>query len=125
MGTWRKDTSCNLKKGEGQDDEESWEFKGGYSSDRGHSRHSLDWQNGKLRENKSGENEEEEEGDGDGSDGDYQRSPPLFAVAKAGGSDINSAGVVESPAKNAMKRKSNIAAVDCPAMSTRRKKGHK
>ncbi len=69
---WREDTSCNLKKGEGQDDEESWGFEGGYSSDRGCGRHSLDWQNGNLRENTSGESEEEEEGDGDNSDEDNQ-----------------------------------------------------
>ncbi len=41
MAMWREDTSQNLKKGESQDDEESWGFQGGYSSDRGHSRHSL------------------------------------------------------------------------------------
>ncbi len=40
----------------------------------------------------------EEEGDGDDSNGDYRRSSPLFAVAKAGGSDMNSDDVVESPA---------------------------
>jgi hypothetical protein len=114
-----------LKKGKGQDDEESWGFEGGYLSDRGRSRHSLDWQNDKLRENTSGESEEEEEGDGDDSDGDCQRSPPLLAVAKAGGSDMNSADVVESPAKNTRKRKSNITAVDSPAMVTRGKREHK
>ncbi len=96
IATWREDTSHNLKKGEGRDDEESWGFEGRYSS---RSRHSLEWQNGMHRENTSGESKEEEEGDGDDSDGDYQKSPPLFVVAKAGGSDINSADVVESPAK--------------------------
>jgi hypothetical protein len=63
---WGEDTSHNSKMGEGQDDEESWGFEGWFSSDRGRSRHSLDWQNGKLRENISGESEEEEEGDGKG-----------------------------------------------------------
>jgi hypothetical protein len=71
MATWCEDTSHNSKKRESQDDEESWGFEGGYSSDRGRSRHSLDWENGKLRENSLGESEEEEEGDGDDSDGDY------------------------------------------------------
>jgi hypothetical protein len=125
MGTWHEDSSRNLKVGEEQDDQESWGFEGGYSSDRGRSRHSLDWQNGKLREKTSGESEGEEEGDGDDSDGEYERSPPLFAVAKAGGSNMNSDDVVESPAKNTtkMKRKSNIPAVDSPAMATRGKKG--
>jgi hypothetical protein len=69
------------------------------------------------------ESEEEEEGDGDDSNGDCQRSPPLFVVAKAGGSDMNSADVVESPAKNTRKRKSNIPAVDNPTMTTREKGG--
>jgi hypothetical protein len=76
-----------------------------------------------LRENTSGESEEEEEGDRDDSDGDYQRSPPLFAEAKAGSSDMNSDDVVESLAKNTMKRKSNIPAADSPAMATREKRG--
>jgi hypothetical protein len=125
MRTWHEDTSCNSKMGEWQDDEESWGFEGGYSSDRGHSRHSLDWQNGKLRVNTSGESEEEDEGDGDDSDGEYQQSPPLFAVAKAGGSDMNSDDVAECSAKNTRKRKSNIPAVDSLAMATRGEKGHK
>ncbi len=38
---------------------------------------------------------------------------------------MNSADVVESPAKNTRKIKSNIPAVDSPAMATRGKKGHK
>jgi hypothetical protein len=46
---------------------------------------SLDWQNGKLREKVSAESEGEEEEDRDDSDGEYERSPPLFGVAKAGG----------------------------------------
>ncbi len=46
-------------------------------------------------------------------------------VAKAGDSNINSNDVVESPAKNRRKRKSNIPAVDSPAMATREKGGHK
>jgi hypothetical protein len=37
-----------------------------------------------LRENTSGESEGEEEGDGDDSDGEYEKSPPLFAIAKGG-----------------------------------------
>ncbi len=69
MGTWCEDSSHNSKIGEEQDDEESWGFEGGYFSDRGRSRHSLDWQNGMLRLNTSGESEGEEEGDGDDSDG--------------------------------------------------------
>ncbi len=37
LAAWHEDTSRNLKKGQGQDDEESWGFEGGYSSDRGRS----------------------------------------------------------------------------------------
>ncbi len=69
MGTWHDDSSRNLKMWEEQDDEESWGFEGGYSSDRGRSRHSLDWQRVKLRENLSAESEGEDEGEGDDSDG--------------------------------------------------------
>jgi hypothetical protein len=46
-------------------------------------------------------------------------------VAKAGGSNMNSDDVVESPAKNTRKKKSNIPAVFSPAMATRAKRGHK
>jgi hypothetical protein len=38
---------------------------------------------------------------------------------------MNSADAVESLAKSTRKRKSNIPAVDSPAMATRGKKGHK
>ncbi len=51
MGTWREDSSQTSKMGEKQDDEVTWGLEGGYSSDRGCSRHSLDYCSGKLREN--------------------------------------------------------------------------
>jgi hypothetical protein len=123
MGTWREDCSHNSKMGEEKDDEESWGFKGGYSSGRGHSRHGLDWQHGKLRENTSGESEGEDEGERDDSDGEYERSPPLFVVAKVGGSNMNSDDVVESLAKNTRKRKSNIPPLDSLAIATRGERG--
>jgi hypothetical protein len=41
MGTWHVDTLQTLKVGETQDDEETWGLEGEYSSDRGHSTHSL------------------------------------------------------------------------------------
>ncbi len=69
MGMWREDSLCNLNMEEEQDDEESWGFEGGYSSDRGHSRHGLDLQSNKLRENLSAESEGGDEGEGDTSDG--------------------------------------------------------
>ncbi len=125
MGMWHEDSSHNSKMGEEQDDEESWGFEGGYSSDRGCSRHSLDWHNGKLRENSSAESEGEGEGERDNSDGENDRSPPLFAGAKAGGSNMNSDDVEESPTKNTRKMKSTIPAVDSPAMAKRGKGGHK
>ncbi len=53
MGTWRENRPYILKMGEKQDDEESWGLEGGYSSDKGLSRHSLDYHSGKLGENSS------------------------------------------------------------------------
>ncbi len=44
MGSWREDSSQTLKMEDQQDDEEMWGLEGGYSSDRGLSRHSLDYQ---------------------------------------------------------------------------------
>ncbi len=125
MGTWREDSSQTLKMGEKQDDEETWGLEGGYSSNKGCSRHSLDYHSGKLRENSSAESEGEEEEEGEDSDGENERSPPLFVGAKAGSSKINSDDVLASPTKNTKKRKSTIPAVDCPAMATRGKKGNK
>jgi hypothetical protein len=61
MVTLCEDSSHNLNMGEEQDDELSWGLEGGYLSDRGCSRHSLDWQNGNLRENMSAEGEGEGE----------------------------------------------------------------
>jgi hypothetical protein len=61
MGTWCEDSSQTSKMGEKQDDEETRGFEGGYSSNRGRSRHSLDYHSGKLRENLSAESEGEEE----------------------------------------------------------------
>ena len=50
--------------GEKQDDEQTWGLEGGYSSDRGHSRHSLDSHSDKLGENLSDESEGEQEEEG-------------------------------------------------------------
>jgi hypothetical protein len=110
---------------EKQDDEETWGLEGGYSSDRGHSRHSLDCHTGKLGENLSAKSEGEDEKEGEDSDVDNERSPPLFAGAKVGSSKMNINDVVESSTKKKRKRKSSIPAVDSPLMATRGKKGHK
>ncbi len=48
METWWEDDPCPSKKKE-SNDEVGLGIKGGYSSDRGHSRHSLSWQSGRLR----------------------------------------------------------------------------
>jgi hypothetical protein len=50
MGTWCEDSSQTSKMGEKQDDEETQGLEGGYSYDRGCSRHSLDWHSGFARE---------------------------------------------------------------------------
>jgi hypothetical protein len=89
MGSWHEDRSQTSKMGEKQDDEETWGHKGGYSSDRGLSRHSLDYHNGKLGEDLSDESEGEQEEEGEDFDGENEKSPPLFAGAKAGISKTN------------------------------------
>ena len=78
------DSSQTLKMGEKQDDEETWGLEGGHSSDRGRSRHSLDYHSGKLGGNLSDESEGEQEEEGEDSDGEKERSTPLFAGAKGG-----------------------------------------
>jgi hypothetical protein len=100
MGSWCEDSSQTLNMGDQEEDEETWGLEGGYSSDRGLSRHSLDYHNGKLGENSSDESEGGQEEEGEYSDGENERSPPLFAGAKAGSSKTNSDDVLASPTKN-------------------------
>jgi hypothetical protein len=125
MGTWRVHSSQTSKMREKQDDKETWGLEGGYSSDRGCSRHSLDYHSGKLRKNSSAESEGEEEEEGEDSDGENERSPPLFVGAKVGSSKTNSDDMLASPTKNARIRKSTISAVDSRAIVTRGKRGNK
>ncbi len=99
MGSWREDSLQTLKMVEKQDDEETWGLEGGYSSDRGLSRHG---------ENSSNESDGEQEDKGEDSDGENERSPPLFAGAKAGSSKTNSDDVLAISTKNTRKRKSTI-----------------
>ena len=120
-----EDFSQTSKIGEKQDDEEIWGLEGGYSSDRGLSRHSLDYHSSKLGEISSAESEGEDEEEGEDSDGENERSPPLFAGAKVGSSKTNSDDVLASPTKYTRKRKSTIPLVDSPAMTTRGKRGNK
>jgi hypothetical protein len=84
MGSWREESSQTLKMGEKQDDEETCRLEGGYSSDRGLSRHSLDYHSGRLGENLSDESEGEQEEEGEDSDGENERSPPFFWEQKQG-----------------------------------------
>ncbi len=90
MGSWREDISQTLKMGEKQDDEETWGLEGGYSSDRGLSRHSIVFHSSKRGENSSDESEGEQEEEGEDSDGDNERSSPLFAGPTAGIHKMNS-----------------------------------
>ncbi len=69
MGSWCDYVLQPLKMGGKQDDEETWGIEGGYSSDRGVSRHSIDFHRGKLGENSSDESEGEQEEEGEDSDG--------------------------------------------------------
>ncbi len=108
-----------------QDDDETWGLEGWYSSDRGGSRHSLDYHSGKLGDNLSAESEGDDEEEGEDSDGENERSPPLFVGAKAECSKMNSDDVLESPTKNTGKKKSTIPVVDSPAMATSGKRGNK
>ena len=82
MGFLSEDSSQTSKMGEKQDDEETCGLEGGYSSDRGLSRHSLDYHSGKLGGNLSAESEREQEEEGEDSDGENEMSPPLFVGAK-------------------------------------------
>ena len=100
MGTWRVDSSQTLKMGEKQDNEETWGFEGGYSSDWGLNRHSLDIHSGELGGNSSDESEGEQEEEGEDSDWENERSPPLFVGEKAGILKMNSDDVLASPTKN-------------------------
>jgi hypothetical protein len=97
MGSWCEDILQTLKMGEKQDDEETWGLEGGYSSDKGLSRHSLDFYSGKFGENLSNESEGEQEEEGEDSDGENERSQQMFAGAKVGISKTNSDDVLASP----------------------------
>ncbi len=125
LGSWHEDISQTLKMEEKQDDEVMWGLEGGYSSERGISRHSIDFHKGKLRENSSDESDGEQEEEGEYSDGENKRSPPLFAGPAAGIHKKSSDDVLASPTNHTRIRKSTIPAVDSPAMAMRGKRGNK
>ena len=64
------------------------------------SRHSIDFHKGTLRESSSDESEGEQEEEVEDLNWENERSPPLFAGAKAGSSKTNSDDVLASPTKN-------------------------
>ncbi len=83
-------------------DNEGFGVGGGYSSDRGHSRHSIAWQSGKLRDvkKKGGEKTEDSESEEEDDDDDC-KSPTLFSITEAGSSGVKSdRRSPESPAAN-------------------------
>ncbi len=116
MVSWCEGFSQTLKMGEKQDDEETWGLEGGYSLERGISRHSLDFYSGKLGENLS---------DGKTLMGRMKGVHHCLQEQKRGFAKMNSDDVLASPTKNTRKRKSTIPTVDSPAMATRGKRGNK
>ena len=73
MATWYDEETPESKKtNHDSEDEEGFEVGGGYSSDRGCSRHSIAWQRGKLRDvkMKGGEKTEDSESEEDNDDND-------------------------------------------------------
>jgi hypothetical protein len=125
MGSWRENITKTTKMGENQDDEKSWGLEGGYSLDRGVSRHSIDFHKGKLGENSLDDSEGKQEKECQNSDGENGRSPPLIGGPTARIRKTSSDDVLASPTKNTRKRKSAIPAVDSLAMATRGKRGTK
>jgi hypothetical protein len=101
MGTWYNKETTELKETiDESENEDGFRIGGGYSSDRGHSRHNGAWQTGKLRDKKMPGGEKGESSDSsddkDESSTDLHspnwKSPPLFSVPAAGSSG--------SPARN-------------------------
>ncbi len=73
MAMWYDEETLEWKKtNHDSEDEEGFEVGGGYSSDRGCSRHSIAWQSGKLRDvkMKGGEKTEDSESEEDNDDND-------------------------------------------------------
>jgi hypothetical protein len=106
MGSWREDITKTTKMGENQDDEATWGLEGGYSLDRGISRHSIDFHKGNLVENSLDDSEGEQGEEWENSDGENGRSPPLFGGPTAGICRTSSDDVLASPTKNTRKSKS-------------------
>jgi len=107
MATWYEETPQSKKRNESED-KEGFGLEGGYSLERGRSRHSLAWRKGTLRDKTMGG---EEQGDSDseqykecnGEDGEDYEGPPLFEVPSLGSSGMKHESVVDSPMRNTRK----------------------
>ena len=100
MASWYDEETPELKEtNDESEDEDGFGIGGGYSFDRGRSRHSIAWQSGKLRDvnMKGGEMTEDSESEEDGNNNDCKR-PPLFSIAVAGSSGVKSVLSAENPA---------------------------
>ena len=92
MATWYDEETPESKEtNDESEDKDGFGIGGGYSSDRGHSRHSIAWQRGQLRDVKmkgseKGENSVSNDNESADPISPDRRSPPLFSVAAAGSS---------------------------------------
>jgi hypothetical protein len=92
LATWYDEETPELKEtNANSEDEDGFVIGGGYSSDRGRSRHSIAWQRGQLRDEKMKGSEKSKNSDSDDDEivdpkSLDRRSPPLFSAAAAGSS---------------------------------------
>ena len=93
MGTWyEKETPEFNDTNDESEDEDGYGIGGGYSSDRGRSRHSVAWRRGQLWDKKmpggeKGESSDSSEDEDKRSGDSNRKSPPLFSVPAAGGNE--------------------------------------
>ena len=103
MASWYDEETPELKEtNDESEDEDGFGIGGGYSFDRGRSRHSIAWQRGQLRDEKikgsdKGENSDSDVDKSADPKSPDRRCPPLFGVAAAGNSG-NLAGNTKSGA---------------------------
>ncbi len=97
MGTWYDEETPESKEIiDESENEDGIGIRGGYSSDRGRSKHSGAWQTGKLRDKRmlggekgdsSDSSDEEDESSADIHSPNRRKSPPLFSAPAAGSSE--------------------------------------
>lgn len=83
MGSWydEEETTELIETNDESEDEDGFGIGGGYSSDRGISRHSSAWRKGQLREKKMPGGKKRDSSDSsDDEDKINRKSPPLFSV---------------------------------------------